>query len=77
MLRRNPQHRHAMRSHNRRVFRPKVSNLSATTAELRRRSLRVVNAKQSVSVIDPDGNIVVFKAGEVARDSSKTPRGKK
>src|SRR5215470_1257100 len=52
-----------------------VSDLTATSAELRR-SLIVTDAKDSISVADPDGNIVVFASGKNTANPSQPPRSK-
>jgi catechol 2,3-dioxygenase-like lactoylglutathione lyase family enzyme len=53
-----------------------ISDLAATSAELRRRSLNVTEAKDSVTVTDPDGNIVDFVRSKNAANSSQPPRSK-
>src|SRR5215468_121891 len=53
-----------------------VFDLAGTSAELRHRSRNSTDAKDSVSVADPGGNIVVFASGKSSASPSQAPRSK-
>ena len=54
----------------------RVSDLAATAAELRHRSVAIAAKPDSVSISDPDGNIVMFVREKSSAVSSQTPRSK-